>query len=73
MMFNRGVVERGLERIRLEVNDNGYLDPDYGHGTALFIRNGWNESCEMVRNTLSVDELKSLKFLIEGALEKSQQ
>lgn len=60
------------ERVELIVNENGYSDHSYAHGAQLNIRGGWNESCEVWGNTLSVDELKDIHYLITRALEQTQ-
>lgn len=57
-----------LVRITLEVRDDGARLHDYTHGVSLRIRDGWNESCEMIENTLSVDELRDLRHLIDRAI-----
>jgi hypothetical protein len=59
------------DRIKLCVNRNGYLNHDYGYGCDLKIRAGWNDSCEIITNNLSVDDLRDLRYLIDCALLKA--
>ncbi len=60
---------KSVGRIRLDVNEQGVLSHDYGHGCSLKIVDGWNDSCPIKDNALSVDELCDLQYLISRALE----
>lgn len=60
--------DRRIGRIRLEVSNDGFRQQNYGYGCALSIRNGWNDSCEFVQNSLSFEELHDLRHLIERAI-----
>lgn len=60
--------DRQIGRICLKVSDDGAKMHDYSHGCSLYIRAGWNDSCEMVNNYLSVEELHDLRHLIDRAL-----
>jgi hypothetical protein len=55
-------------RLRVCVGNEGLRQHDYGHGADVYIRAGWNDGCEMVQNTLSVNELRDLRYLIDEAL-----
>ena len=64
-----GSIGTHIARIRLMVNESGGHDHGYSHGCDLQIRSGWNEGCEFISNTLSVNELHDLRYLIDRALE----
>ncbi len=60
--------DRQIGRIRLNLSEDGAKMHDYGHGCSLYIRSGWNDSCKMVNNYLSVEELHDLRHLIDRAI-----
>ena len=64
-----GIIGTNIPRIRLNVSEDGGRDHGYSHGCDLQIRTGWNEGCEFISNTLSVNELHDLRYLIDRALE----
>lgn len=69
MAHYTGQIGEHFPRISLAVNENGARDHDYGHGCNLAIREGWNEGCDFLHNTLSVNELRDLRHLIDRALD----
>ena len=58
------LLSKQLNRIKLEVNDarNG------GH-IVLSVPDGWNDSCKIVEQTITRDELRDLMYLVERALD----
>lgn len=65
--YDQSVGTKGLMRLRLRIEES-FVDPDDGHGVQLEIRAGWNDSCLMVTNHLSLEELTCLHHLIGRAL-----
>lgn len=63
--------DRSCGRLRVTVNQNGAQQHDYGHGCEVICRAGWNDSCEMVAHTMSVEELRDLRHLIDRAIAHS--
>lgn len=59
---------KSMNRIAVEVNDNGARQHEYGHGAVVKCRSGWNDSCPFIDNTMSVDELRDLRYLIDRAI-----
>jgi hypothetical protein len=55
-------------RLRVSVNQNGAEQHGYGHGCEVACRAGWNDSCEMVALTMSVEEMRDLRHLIDRAI-----
>jgi hypothetical protein len=70
LTFDKSISNQGLERIILRVGDDGFRQPDYGHGCTLAIREGWNSSCEFLAAYLSLNELHDLRYLIDEALRR---
>lgn len=61
--------DKAIGRIRVEVSDNGLKMHDYAHGAYIHYRAGWNNSCPMEKITLSVDEMRDLRYLLDRAIE----
>lgn len=57
-----------IGRLRVEVNANGARDHSYAHGAAIDCPDGWNDSCQVQRHTLSVEELRDLHYLLGRAI-----
>lgn len=68
MAFDRSSGSKGMVRLEVRVNDNGMKMHDYGHGAEVLCRAGWNDGCPMVALTMSVDELRDLRYLLERAI-----
>jgi len=64
--------DKQIGRIRLVVSREGMRDHDYGHGARIECPAGWNDSCPIVAHTVSVEELRDLRHLIDRALAASQ-
>ena len=60
--------EKKIGRIQLVICDEGSRIHDYGHGCDLRILSGWNDSCDVKKNSLSVKELIDLRYMIDRAL-----
>lgn len=61
--FHQAIATNGLTRITLVVEPHAFLSPSQG-GVELQIRTGWNSSCEVIDNRLTLDELRGLHYLI---------
>lgn len=59
---------KGIGRLEVEVNREGARQHEYGHGAVIKCRSGWNDSCPIIYNTVSVDELRDLRYLIDSAI-----
>ncbi len=60
--------DKTLGRLRVRVNDNGAKNHSYGHGAEVSCVNGWNDSCETLTHTMSVEELRDLRYLLDRAI-----
>lgn len=60
--------DKKIGRIHLTVSRDGYQNHDYGHGAEIKCPTGWNDSCPIQAHTVSLEELRDLKYLIERAL-----
>jgi len=63
MSFNKQ-----MGRLRVTVNSEGARMHHYGHGATVECISGWNDSCPNVTHTLSVDELRDLRYLVDRAI-----
>jgi hypothetical protein len=63
MSFNKQ-----MGRLRVTVSSEGARMHDYGHGATVECIAGWNDSCPNVKHTLSVDELRDLRYLVDRAI-----
>lgn len=57
-----------LGRLQVIVNENGSWMHDYGHGCQVKCRDGWNDACEMQAHTMSVEEMRDLRYLLDRAI-----
>lgn len=57
-----------MGRITVEVSENGGTMHDYGHGCKVSCVAGWNDSCPTVDHTVSVEELRDLRYLLDRAI-----
>ncbi len=60
--------DRTLGRLRVVVNENGAMDHTYGHGAIIQCPEGWNSSCPVQTHTVSVEELRDLRHLLDRAI-----
>lgn len=60
--------DKTVGRLRVVVNDNGAFDHDYGHGAIVQCPDGWNDSCPVQTHTVSVEELRDLRYLLDRAI-----
>lgn len=60
--------DRTCGRLRVMLSDDGARMHDYGHGATVACREGWNDSCLMTTLTMSVEELRDLRHLINRAI-----
>jgi hypothetical protein len=60
--------DKRLGRLRVTINDNGARDHGYGHGATIECPDGWNAFCPVQTLTVSVEELRDLRYLIDRAL-----
>lgn len=66
--FKRSIATNGLVRMSIEVSEEAYRQPQYGHGAQVSLRDGWNDGCPMISARLSLDELRDLRYLIDRAI-----
>lgn len=57
-----------MGRLTVKVSHNGATMPDYGHGCEVSCIAGWNDSCPIVTHTMSVEELRDLRYLLDRAI-----
>ena len=62
-----------IDRIWLTVSEDGMSVHNYPHGCSLKVRDGWNDSCGWIQSTLSVSELRDLKYLCERAITAAEE
>lgn len=60
--------EKHTGRLTVSVNRNGMLDHSYHHGAMVACLTGWNDQCETVAHTLSVEELRDLHYMLGRAI-----
>lgn len=60
--------DKTIGRLRLVLSGDGARMPDYRHGVSISCPNGWNAACEVQTHTISVEELRDLRHLIDRAL-----
>lgn len=60
--------DRTCGRLRVVVNESGARDHTYGHGAEIHCPTGWNDSCPIQTHTLSVEELRDLRHLLDRAI-----
>jgi hypothetical protein len=57
-----------MGRLTVKVSENGATMHDYGHGCTVACLAGWNDSCPLVEHTMSVEELRDLRYLLDRAI-----
>ena len=57
-----------LGRLTVEVTDDGGRLYDNFEGCRLSCVSGWNESCPTITFTMSVEELRDLRYLLDRAV-----
>lgn len=55
-------------RITVDLNVNGTEDHNYGHGVRLSMQDGWNDNCETLEWSCSVEDLRDLNYLLTRAI-----
>ncbi len=60
--------EKTMGRLTVEVKAHGAKFHDDSHGCKVSCSSGWNDSCEIVSHTLSVEELRDLRYLLDRAI-----
>lgn len=60
--------DKSIGRLRVVVSREGAMNPSYGHGASIKCPTGWNDACPIVEHTVSVEELRDLRYLIDRAL-----
>lgn len=63
------IYAKRIERISIEAR------PDFGDKSeiTIMVRDGWNDSCPLLYNRLSREELRDLRYLIDRALVAIEQ
>lgn len=57
-----------MGRLTVAVSQDGARMHDYGHGCTVACVVGWNDSCPVVSHTMSVEELRDLRYLLDRAI-----
>lgn len=57
-----------MGRLTVVVTYDGSRQHDYGHGCEVSCVSGWNESCPVRTHTVSVEELRDLRYLLDRAI-----
>ena len=60
--------QRAIGRLSVSVSSDGGKMHDYGHGCTVACVAGWNDSCPTVEHTVSVEELRDLRYLLDRAI-----
>ena len=55
-------------RLQVIVSRDGAKDHSYGYGAEVICRAGWSDSCPMVVHSMSVEELRDLRYLLDRAI-----
>ncbi len=64
--------DKTLGRLRVRVSTEGARSPDYGHGADISCPTGWNDSCPIQTFTVSVEELRDLRYLLDRAIDAAE-
>lgn len=62
------IYRRTMGRLSVHVSADGAKMHDYGHGCSVSCVAGWNDSCPLVTHTMSVEELRDLRYLLDRAI-----
>jgi hypothetical protein len=65
--------DRTVGRLRVVVNENGAFDQQYGHGAIISCPTGWNDCCPIQTHTVSVEELRDLRYLLDRAIDAAEE
>lgn len=65
--------DRTIGRLRVVVCENGAQDHTYGHGAIIQCPEGWNDDCPMQTHTVSVEELRDLRYLLDRAISAAER
>jgi len=65
--------DRTIGRLRVVVTENGAKDHSYGHGVGIHCPTGWNDSCAVQTHTVSVEELRDLRYLLDRAIAAAEK
>lgn len=65
--------DRTIGRLRVVVNESGAKDHYYGQGCMIQCPEGWNDSCPIRTHTISVEELRDLRHLIDRAMAAAER
>lgn len=68
-----GHYNKTIGRLTVEVNVEGARDHSYGHGCSVSCIAGWNDSCPKVTHTMSVEELRDLRYLLDRAIAEAER
>lgn len=60
--------DKTLGRLRLVVTADGARLPGDAHAAQIHCPTGWNDSCPVMKHTVSIEELRDLRYLIDRAL-----
>lgn len=65
--------DKKINRLRVEVCNDGLRMHDYRHGVTLSLLDGFNEDCPIASHNLSIDELRDLRYLTDRAIALAEQ
>jgi len=65
--------DKSIGRLRVVVNENGAMDHSYGHGAIIQCPEGWNDNCPIQTHTVSIEELRDLRYLLDRAIEAANR
>jgi hypothetical protein len=60
--------DKTVGRVSVSVSENGGEMHDYGFGCTVSCIDGWNDSCPKIKLTMSVEELRDLRYLLDRAI-----
>lgn len=67
-----GWYKKTMGRVTVEVRENGAKDHSYGHGCEVSCVEGWNNYCPTKSHTMSVEELRDLRYLLDRAIDAAE-
>lgn len=67
------VYDKTIGRLRVVVSEEGARQHGYGHGAVITCPHGWNDSCRIQTHTVSVEELRDLRYLLDRAIAAAEE
>lgn len=60
--------QKRMGRLSIDMSEDGSKVHGYGHGVKVMCVDGWNDLCPTVALTVSVEELRDLRYLLDRAI-----